>query len=64
MSKFKCSKCGKKLEVAHVVEDETFCSKECAIAFLTDILINSAKDQATTWYNECVDTYKVYVKGE
>lgn len=63
MSKHKCMSCGKEIKgELHVVEGDHFCSKKCAIEALTSILIDSAKDQAIEWYNECVTVYDK--KGE
>ena len=63
MSKHKCMNCDGEIKgELHVVEGGHFCSKKCAIEALTNILINSAKDQAIEWYKECATVYDK--KGE
>lgn len=50
----KCKQCGKSLNVGdevHVVDENTFCSDECAIVYLTNEIIVSAKEQAKELYN-------------
>ena len=63
MSRHTCMKCGKEISnEIHVVEGDHYCSKECAVDALTSILIDSAKDQAIEWYNECAEIFDK--KGE
>lgn len=53
----KCESCGKILKAGdevHILKDEIFCSAECAIAYMADFLICSAKEQATAIYNNNV----------
>lgn len=53
-----CAHCGKdltKLNEVHSVEGQLYCNKECAIAHQTEIIIASAEDTATEWYNDSAE---------
>lgn len=53
----RCKQCDRALKVGdevHVVDDNTFCSDECAIVYLTNEIIMSAKEQAKELYNSNV----------
>lgn len=53
-----CAHCGKDLrmvEEIHVVEGQHFCTKACAVHEQMDVIVASAKDTATEWYDECAE---------
>ena len=53
-----CAWCKKDLRTVdeiHVVEGYHFCSKNCAIADQTEVIIDTAKEKATEWYNDCAE---------
>lgn len=53
-----CALCHKDLRTVneiHAVEGQLFCSKECAIEMQTNIIVMSARDTATEWYNDCAE---------
>lgn len=51
----KCSRCNKVMAERHIVDHEYYCSRECAIAAITDDIILNAKERATEYYGECVE---------
>lgn len=53
-----CANCGKdltKLDEVHSVEGLLYCSKDCAIAHQAQVIVNSATDTATEWYNDSAE---------
>lgn len=53
-----CMHCGKDLRTVneiHTVEGHLYCSKACAINDYTNTIIASAKDTATSVYNDCAE---------
>ena len=53
-----CANCGKDLRTVdeiHVVEGMHFCSKTCAIVHQANVIIQSAQEMATEWYNDCAE---------
>lgn len=53
-----CMHCGKdlrKVKEIHAIEGIHFCSKKCAIDNHVTVIIASAKDTATQWYNDCAE---------
>ena len=53
----KCSQCNKLLKVGdevHIVDEQIFCSDECAVVYLTNEIICSAKETAKETYNDNV----------
>ena len=51
-----CDHCGVIISGSevHCVDDNAFCSRECAIAYLTDEIITNAKESAIELYDEAV----------
>ena len=47
-----CKKDLRKVKEIHAVEGMHFCSMGCAIFEHMDIIVASARDTATKWYNE------------
>ena len=53
-----CAQCEKQLNTCdeiHAVEGCLYCSKKCAIDARMELIINSAKEQASEWYNNCAE---------
>lgn len=53
----KCTQCNKLLKVGdevHVVDEQPFCSDECAVVYITNDIICNAKEVAKEQYNETV----------
>lgn len=50
-----CEKDLRAVDEIHAVEGLLYCSKECAIKAQTEIIIASAEDAATEWYNDCAE---------
>lgn len=61
-----CTQCKKLLRVGdevHVVDDQIFCSDECAIVYLTNDIICSAKEAAKELYNEAASILTLRPSG-
>lgn len=53
-----CRHCGKDLRTVneiHVVEGMHYCRKQCAIDEQIIVIMASAKDTATQWYEDCAE---------
>lgn len=62
-----CVKCGKILRKGseiHRIDEELYCSKDCAVSHLSELIIMSAKDAAIEMYDEAVEVFTEYTMDE